>query len=297
MRSQSSPRVRLSRLLDAVPKSKLRPRGPRLKLLKPYLRLRFYEYLRQRRSLEDLAKEGFLSPKQKEALLHCYEHPTAPLKEARRAVAKQRSKAERRLCPYCLLRQPRTLDHFLPKADFPEFAFLPQNLVLVCGVCNEIKGSRLVSPPRSVLSPYFDRISIDAPLLYCKVSIVGGVPALSFFVPDDENSYVADVFRRHLISFDLARTYASEGAEFVGSLLREVCFRYSRRLTEEELSLEIDARRRSLSGYGGGNAWEEALLFGIEECGDFLAYVNGEISSGKWAQSGPAYARRRGVAV
>ena len=62
-------------------------------------------------------------------------------------------------CPYCgELVVPVTLDHFLPKEAFPEYALLSANLVPICTPCNTAKGEVVVdrSGNRLFSHPYFD---------------------------------------------------------------------------------------------------------------------------------------------
>lgn len=60
-------------------------------------------------------------------------------------------------CPFCVQRDVRTLDHFLPKNLFPEFAVLPANLVPCCFDCNHAKSSHISNSSESqVFHPYFD---------------------------------------------------------------------------------------------------------------------------------------------
>jgi hypothetical protein len=60
-------------------------------------------------------------------------------------------------CPLCAQRDVATLDHYLPKTLFPEFAVLPMNLVPCCFDCNHAK--RWHTPTDlsdQVFHPYFD---------------------------------------------------------------------------------------------------------------------------------------------
>jgi len=43
-------------------------------------------------------------------------------------------------CPRCGGSRPGTLDHHLPKSDYPEFAVYPKNLLACCQECNGKKG-------------------------------------------------------------------------------------------------------------------------------------------------------------
>lgn len=70
-----------------------------------------------------------------------------------------------RCCPVCGSPSIGTLDHYLPKEDYPEFSVLASNLVPACGLCNSgakgrtVKGS---SSPERFIHPYFDRWAEEA---------------------------------------------------------------------------------------------------------------------------------------
>ena len=62
-------------------------------------------------------------------------------------------------CPFCGgVGTPTNLDHFLPKAEFPQFSILPLNLVPACRDCN--MGSKKVSYAKTeetqTIHPYLD---------------------------------------------------------------------------------------------------------------------------------------------
>ena len=63
-------------------------------------------------------------------------------------------------CPFCDHRNVSTLDHFLPKSDYPIFAVAPINLIGLCADCNKIKSDiapRLAND--TMLHPYFDEVN------------------------------------------------------------------------------------------------------------------------------------------
>ncbi|TRW17729.1 HNH endonuclease [Glacieibacterium frigidum] len=62
-------------------------------------------------------------------------------------------------CPMCGSPTIGTLDHYLPRDEFPEFSVLPCNLVPACGLCNSgAKGKTFkgTAPPERFLHPYFE---------------------------------------------------------------------------------------------------------------------------------------------
>lgn len=66
-------------------------------------------------------------------------------------------------CPTCGgIGQPRTLDHYLPKANYPKLAVVPQNLIPACRDCNTNKRNPLVDHPhQQLLHPYLDKLQFS----------------------------------------------------------------------------------------------------------------------------------------
>lgn len=64
-------------------------------------------------------------------------------------------------CPVCGRDALGTLDHYLPKNDFPEFSFLSKNLVPSCDRCNNLKNDSYKGTVASErpIHPYFDALA------------------------------------------------------------------------------------------------------------------------------------------
>lgn len=134
-----------------------------------------------------------------EALLHCYTSGT----DATVAIFGELADATRPepfRCPYCLMRQPKTWDHFLAKEDFPEFATLGPNLIRACSTCNQKKLRHWTNVPRQVIHPYHDPIPAQA-LLWCDVTISQhNKLKLDYYIFRDPQvpAGTLDLFERHL---------------------------------------------------------------------------------------------------
>ncbi|WP_456797488.1 HNH endonuclease [Bradyrhizobium sp. USDA 4473] len=83
-------------------------------------------------------------------------------------------------CPMCGSSVTGSVDHFLPKEDFPEFSLMAANLVPACSHCNSgakrqtYKGA---SADERFLHPYFDALAAK-PLWLTK--IIGPYSAARF---------------------------------------------------------------------------------------------------------------------
>ena len=77
-------------------------------------------------------------------------------------------------CAICSIGVASTLDHYLPKAEYPTLCVFPANLVPECQACNKNKGKYVPdNNERMLLHPYFDDLStviwLDARLVFSSV--------------------------------------------------------------------------------------------------------------------------------
>lgn len=89
-------------------------------------------------------------------------------------------------CAICNIGVASTLDHYLPKVEYPTLCVFPANLVPECQSCNKNKGDFIQREnEKMLLHPYFDDLSdiiwIDARLVFS--SIIG----IEYY-----NSYASD---------------------------------------------------------------------------------------------------------
>jgi 5-methylcytosine-specific restriction endonuclease McrA len=104
------------------------------------------------------------------------------------------------LCPFCGEDgTPNTLDHFLPKTAFPEFAILPHNLFPMCDICQGDKGTKTltVDSLRLFMHPYFDAF-VSTQLVDLVISLPFTTPTMSLVPAAHLNTDQAALVSRHL---------------------------------------------------------------------------------------------------
>jgi hypothetical protein len=101
------------------------------------------------------------------------------------------------VCPMCGGFGNGTLDHYLPKADYPEFSFFSKNLVPACN-CNSLRGTAVKGARASerAIHPYFDTF-LNQRLYTTLFEGSFDVPRISInvFVPNHPN---IDILQFHL---------------------------------------------------------------------------------------------------
>jgi hypothetical protein len=132
-------------------------------------------------------------------------------KPARVFYDKLLAQAPRGLCPFCGFTDADTLDHYLPKAKYPQLSVLPINLVPSCSKCNKDKHTAIATTAEEQsLHPYFDHQHfINEQWLYAEV-IPTNPMTIHYFVqaPADWDNISKRRVQSHFDNFKLASRYA-----------------------------------------------------------------------------------------
>lgn len=163
--------------------------------------------------------EAQLTEPQKKAIRHSFTVETEPMTVLRGNLLKMSSAAR---CPFCGINESSTLDHYLPKEQYPEFAVFPKNLIPSCAVCNTRKRDRILDEGTNVrmfLHPYYDVIP-DTAFLVVRTRIEADALILSYRLirPAGMALRTFQHLRSHFNKLDLADRYRRMGLEHLGAL-------------------------------------------------------------------------------
>lgn len=160
-----------------------------------YIFKRYAYYLEEAPYLERISISVGVSKEFSEILKYIYEYDTE-FEEAKTIIHSNfRQKYD--ACPFCMLGTPDELDHYLSKAEFPEYTLFPPNLIPCCSKCNEIKGKRLRDEQgrREFFHFYFDEMP-KKPILLFDYYYTNGRIKTRFIVDDSIKGDEYDLFRR-----------------------------------------------------------------------------------------------------
>lgn len=122
-------------------------------------------------------------------------------------------------CPLCGQGKVWTLDHYLPKKQYPGLAVTPANLVPSCLDCNKAKGSTIPTTPEdSTLHPYFDEINTHR---WLTATVMDTAPAIVLFNISRPAVWDDILFARvcnHFKIFNLASLYSGHAAEELSNI-------------------------------------------------------------------------------
>lgn len=175
-------------------------------------------------------------------------------KPARKYYDKLKSLAPLEKCPFCGIGQVSTLDHYLPKAEFPIFSVLPYNLVACCKDCNTGKlASYATTQNTQTLHPYYDDFTTQQ-WLYAKVlqSL-----KIEFYVepPVSWSQVDKDRVQSHFENYKLGGRFSVEASNILANLNYKFTQYFS---NSTDIKKELE-REYNINKNLHLNSWETAM--------------------------------------
>lgn len=166
--------------------------------------------------------------------------------------------AKHRKCPLCGHGRVSTLDHYLPKSEYPGLAVCPKNLLPSCPDCNKTKLAAVPScASKQTLNPYYDDIDGEIWLHAKFEKRTPLVVEYSVVKPKSWKPMMALRVRHHFKTFNLAQVYAEQASselEDIKSRLTKVLNKCGPDGVRDHLAEEADSR-----GDANKNSWRAAL--------------------------------------
>ncbi len=213
----------------------------------------------------------------KSELINLYEYYFRNEAKASRATYDKLLNSAREQCPFCGgIGTPRNLDHFLPKAYFPQFSTFPHNLVPSCRDCN-MDGKAESFAKRAedqLIQPYVDDdrfFSTQWISARCSLDSSNNPTSILYYVapPLDWNHVDKSRVQRHFDDFGLAKRYAVKAAQLLDTILNQI-----KELQRLNLSSDVIRTAILLPGLNGApfvNHWQRGMFQALE---DYLSSIN-----------------------
>jgi hypothetical protein len=171
-------------------------------------------------------------------------------------------------CPLCATNQATTIDHYLPRTLYPEFAILPLNLVPCCAYCNHAKGSTYASDGAALfLHVYFDEIPRDERFLFAEASVEHRTVVVSFRV-EPPASIAAPLNARittHFERLDLATYYINDGVREISERQSRLKAMLADGLGPADIREYLTQEAGSVARATGVNYWKYAVLIALAD--------------------------------
>jgi 5-methylcytosine-specific restriction endonuclease McrA len=256
-------------VFDEITAAKRGQRRVRLTAARPAVLEAYERYDDATPELGNLAHAA-LTVSQKEALNHAFNVETAPMTEMRGSILKRISVAR---CPFCGISESSTLDHYLPKEQYPEFSVFSLNLVPCCSPCNTRKRDKILDDDTEVrlfVHPHFDQIPTTL-FLAADIDLQANAIVLGFRVTRPAGMALASFqhLRSHFRLLDLADRYRRMALEHLGGQYRALKRAYGPGEDAERVASELALAAEDFEERYGENYWLAVLYRALAAHDDF----------------------------
>lgn len=255
-----------SAFLDDVLKAKnISKKDPeykkRVEILKPSVKNKYstFEIAHTANNLVSLNTAGYAG-QDKIDLLKLYKYDNSVIQKLNEQVTTLEGNRLINTCQNCTINEINSLDHIVPKDEFPEFAVNPRNLFPSCSKCNGHKSYVWRENNRSLfLNLYLDNLP-EEQYLFCNPTFDGDKITLKFTV---ENRYgieqnLFNLIKNHYVRLHLPKRFRKNSHDIIYELNKEIN-KYKDKISKEELIKTIKEDIKDDKTYYGFNYWKAII--------------------------------------
>lgn len=269
MRSVPLLTVDATEVLDEIAASKRQPRRRRMQAARADVLAAYQSYEDAVPDIGTLGKAQLTDP-QKEAMRHAFIVETGPMTALRGELLDRISVAR---CPFCGISESSTLDHYLPKEQYPEFSVFPKNLVPSCAVCNTRKREGILvegTNVRMFLHPCYDVVP-DVAFLAVRARMEGDALVLSYRLtqPAEMSLQTFQHLRSHFNKLNLADRYRRMGLEHLGGQYPALRRAFGPGEDAERVAQKLIEEAEDFEEVSGQNYWLAKLYRTLADNVDF----------------------------
>ncbi|WP_368877959.1 HNH endonuclease [Proteus mirabilis] len=215
---------------------------------------------------------------EKKDLLKLYNYSSKPFANFKNQLLKLPNGRDMDTCQYCTLNSVNTLDHIIPKENYPEYAVHPKNLFPACSQCNSKKSNKWLDNNNNF--EFINLYSHDLPnlqYLFANINLIGNTFNVNFELRN-ENNINEDIFmliERHYINLDLLNRFKSKSNEKIAQFENIIISNIESFdiLLSSSLNSALVAVNKSRLIFGA-NHWEQILYLGLINGSAFRTYCN-----------------------
>ncbi|MED0998362.1 HNH endonuclease [Bacillus mobilis] len=257
----------------------------RLERLKPHVFSRYDDYELNVLQLEMISPSSIIDSEDKKAMESCYNRSSQGYLEGKvvQKILSIQTAQYKNKCPYCGIDKPRTIDHYLPKSNFPEFSIYPPNLIPCCGHCNTRKNDRwLDGQKRMFLNLYYDELPKDEQFIFSSLSFVeelsNPIPLITFELRNSGNinSDLFDIIKNHYRYLGLLKEFSLIVEAEISNIFDKII--HNTNLPRETHKDNLQMEYAMLVRKYGINHWKAAFIMALIQSDEFFerAYLNAD---------------------
>lgn len=208
---------------------------------------------------------------ERDSLIDLYSYRSAIIKSVKNKILDKQIITINATCQYCTINSVGTLDHFIPKEEFPEFSVNPLNLFPCCSECNSKKSKFSFDGEESLfINLYLDELP-EKEYLKAKFVFNDDVPMVTFTLANDEmiNEELFNTISNHYKRLNLLERMRAVSNERITDIINSIkrSFKINNDInTLKKFIIEEEMENKSSYGY---NHWKSVLVLSLISYNDF----------------------------
>ena len=182
---------------------------------------------------------------QKSDVLNLYNYNSKPFTKLKNKIISRPNNYEVHTCQYCTINSINTLDHIIPKENYPEFVVHPKNLFPACSQCNSYKSTRwMTDGVFEFLNPYLHYLPTEQ-FLFVNINYVNDTFDVNFRLDNSNNlipSYLFNVIQNHYRNLHLLERFKDVSYKIISEFDNSI----QGSLTTQNLNNALDSARASI---------------------------------------------------
>jgi len=207
-------------------------------------------------------------------LRKCYVNSTASLESLKAKLINSQDENLKFLCPYCLITNHSTFDHYIPKEDFPVYSILSKNLIQSCDPCNKKKLTYWRENNQRAIIHYYYDIDINAhKYLYSILDYSTGIPTFDFYLDfnDDISLQKQFTITSHFNRLNLLSRYTLNAPSVISDINVDVKTQAELGLINREIiKALLTIKSNQLKVLYGINYWRAIVMDILASSNQFL---------------------------
>lgn len=208
---------------------------------------------------------------EKEVLIDLYQYKSSVVKNLKNKILDKQIATINATCQYCTLNSVSSLDHFIPKEDFPEYSVNPLNLFPCCVECNSKKNNLCFDGEEGLfLNLYLDELP-NKKYLKAEFDFINDIPLVTFSLRNSENIDGIDfrTIRNHYERLNLLERMREKSNEIITEIINTMKTYYRINSDIESLKSFIEDEEKENKEAYGYNYWKSVLRLSLIQYDEF----------------------------
>jgi 5-methylcytosine-specific restriction endonuclease McrA len=229
---------------------------------------RYQFYLQNKQTLQEIKPENMMNSDEKKLMEESYKKSKV-FQRVKKQLLDNIPKERRGMCPFCMISEPTTMDHYFAESKYPEYIIFAPNLVPCCSNCNSKKGKWLFEEKdefrkRMFIHFYYDVLPTTQ-FLKAKFYVEDKIPQISFYLDFENETETTEIIKRHFERLDLLKRYRQRSNGILSTECDKVKMILMGNSSVEQCVQLLKIQAQFLEKTFGCNYWETCVYRAMSE--------------------------------